>query len=158
VGNDGRFIWAMESTLEPVQIYVIIDFLQGMMSIDGKNIKAKVERKKGGNHQKCDFLDVAFVTKFIYYCLIEPHIAKCGKILQRTVDKMIKPNKDTWFVMKMNGQYLRWIIIFLHTIQLENCQNYYGKTMALLIAQMKKNKKSIKPRVVLQCMKPYMEN
>jgi hypothetical protein len=40
----------MESTLESIQIYVVIDFLQGMMSIDGKNIKAKVERKKGGNH------------------------------------------------------------------------------------------------------------
>ncbi len=53
MGNDGMFIWAMESTLEPVQIYVVIDFLQGMMSIDGKNIKAKVERKKGENHPRC---------------------------------------------------------------------------------------------------------
>jgi len=70
--------------LEFVQIYVIIDFLQGMMSIDGKNIKAKVERKKSGNHPKGDFLDVAFAMKLIYYCLIEPCIAKCGKILQRT--------------------------------------------------------------------------
>jgi hypothetical protein len=84
VGNDGRFIWAMENTLEPVQIYVIIDFLQDMMSIDGKNIKAKVEIKKGGNHPKGDFLDVAFATKLIHYCLIEPRIVKCGKILQRT--------------------------------------------------------------------------
>lgn len=36
----------MESTLEPIRIYVVIDFLQGMMSIDGKNIKAKVKKKK----------------------------------------------------------------------------------------------------------------
>lgn len=35
----------MESTLEPIRIYVVIDFLQGMMSIDGKNIKAKVKKK-----------------------------------------------------------------------------------------------------------------
>jgi hypothetical protein len=52
---------------------------------------------------------------------------------------MIKPNKDSWFVMKMNGQYLKWIITILHMIQLKNCHNYYGKTMALLIAQMETN-------------------
>jgi hypothetical protein len=78
VGNDGRFIWALEGTLEPIQIYVVIDFLEGMMLIDGKNIKARVERKKG------DFLDVAFVTKLICYWLIKPCTSICGKILQIT--------------------------------------------------------------------------
>lgn len=52
---------------------------------------------------------------------------------------MIKPNKDNWLVMKMNGQYLKWIITILHMIQLKNRQNYYDKTMALLITQMETN-------------------